>query len=127
MGAHEAHERLYLANATVLLAHQIDAAYWREWELFALPGGIQLFVVLNLPIVYAVLHGLRAIALGRPSGTALSWALVAAGLFAAGFHAFHLARGDDAFRLPVSIALLAATLLLSLAQAAALRTLLRRA
>lgn len=25
---------LYLANATVLITHEIDSAYWHEWELF---------------------------------------------------------------------------------------------
>jgi hypothetical protein len=117
VSARETHEWLYLANATVLLAHQVDAAYWREWELFALPGGIQLFVLLNLPIIFAVLAGQRALARRHPSGAAFSWALAGAGLFAAAFHSFHLLRGDEAFTLPVSLALLAATLLLSSAQA----------
>jgi hypothetical protein len=61
-----AHRHLYLANATVLLSHQVDAAYWREWTLFHLPGGIQLFVLLNVPIVVAVLVGLER--LGSPTG-----------------------------------------------------------
>jgi hypothetical protein len=26
-------EALYLANASVLLTHQIDAAYWHEWAV----------------------------------------------------------------------------------------------
>ncbi len=29
---------LCLLNVTVLLVHQIDAAYWHEWELFRIPG-----------------------------------------------------------------------------------------
>ena len=109
-------ERLYLANATVLLAHQVDAAYWHEWELFGLPGGIQLFVALNLPIVLVVLLGVRAHAAGRRSAAGYSWALAGAGGFAAVFHAAHLLRGDDAFALPISLALLAATAVLSAAQ-----------
>jgi len=109
-------EAVYLANALVLLAHQIDAAFWKEWTLFGLPGGIQLFVILNLPIIALALWGQRALALGQSSGTVLSWLLVAGGLFAAGFHSLHLLQGDEAFRLPVSLALLAATGGLSLAQ-----------
>ena len=109
-------EAVYLANAVVLLAHQIDAAFWKEWTLFGLPGGIQLFVVLNLPIIALVVWGQRSLALGQASGTLLSWLLVAGGLFAAGFHGLHLLRGDEAFRLPMSLALLVATGGLSLAQ-----------
>ena len=109
-------EAVYLANAVVLLAHQIDAAFWKEWTLFGLPGGIQLFVILNLPIIALVLWGQRSLALKQAGGTLLSWLLVAGGLFAAGFHGLHLLRGDEAFRLPMSLALLVATGGLSLAQ-----------
>ena len=110
-------ETLFFANAIVLLAHQIDAAFWHEWVLFGLPGGIQFFLLLNLPIIALVLYGQRCLALGRPSGKAFSWALAASGLFAAVFPGFHLLRGDEAFRLPFSLALLVATFVLSLAQA----------
>lgn len=119
------HERLYLANAVIVITHQIDAAYWHEWRLFNLPGGIGLFLLLNLPIVFSILYGARVVALGLRSGIVISWALVAGGLFAAGFHSFHLLRGDEAFTLPVSIALLATTLFLSVAQAAGLLMLQR--
>jgi hypothetical protein len=110
-------DRLYLANASVLLVHQMDAAYWNEWTLFALPGGLALYLVLNVPIALALLLGYGAVAARRPSAVGYSWLLVASGLFAAGFHAVHLWRGDPAFRAPVSLALLADTLLLSVLQA----------
>ena len=116
-------ETLFFANAIVLLAHQIDAAFWREWTLFGLPGGIQVFVLLNLPIVARVLYGQRCLALRRASGKTLSWALAASGLFAVVFHGFHLLQGDEAFRLPLSLALLGATCVLSLTQALALMVL----
>ena len=61
-------DRLLTANLTLLLAHQIDAAWWREWEMFALPGGIQLFVFLNILIVYPLLHGYARITEG-PHGS----------------------------------------------------------
>jgi 4-amino-4-deoxy-L-arabinose transferase-like glycosyltransferase len=120
------HERLYLANAAVLLVHQMDAAYWHEWRMFGLPGGISLYLILNIPIAFAVLAGYGAVAAGRKSAVPLSWLLVAAGMFAAVFHAFHLLRGDPAFRTPVSVALLADTFLLSAVQAGVLVALRRR-
>lgn len=109
-------EALFLINAIVLLSHQIDAAYWHEWTLFGIPGGIQVFVLLNIPIIALILFGQRALALGRPSGLPISWALAASGLFAAAFHGFHIWQGDPAFRTPVSLILLCATFVLSLAQ-----------
>ena len=111
---------LYLLNAAVLITHEIDSAYWHEWELFGVPGGIQFFLIFNLVGVLVLLHGQQALVLGRSSGRILSWVLVAGGLFAAIIHAFFLLEGDTAFRLPVSLALLAASFVLSLAQAAAL-------
>jgi len=56
---------LYLLNAAVLITHEIDSAYWHEWELFAMPGGIQLFLVLNLILVVFVLYGHQALVQGR--------------------------------------------------------------
>jgi hypothetical protein len=117
MEIRQVHNWLYSANATVLIAHQIDAAYWHEWELFGMPGGIQLFVILNLPIVFLVLYGQRVLALESKSSIVISCLLVASGLFAVGIHSFFLMQGDDAFRLPVSLGLLIGTLFLSPAQA----------
>jgi hypothetical protein len=114
------HERLYLANAAVLLVHQMDAAYWHEWALFGMPGGLALYLALNVPIALVVLAGYGAVAARRRSAVPFSWCLAAAGLFAAGFHAFHLWRGHPAFRAPVSLALLAGTALLSVVQAVVL-------
>jgi len=111
---------LYLLNATVLITHEIDSAFWQEWELFGLPGGIQLFLVLNLLIILLVLYGQQALVRGKPAGILMSWVLVAGGLFAAGIHSYFILSGDLAFRQPMSVFLLGATFLLSLLQGAAL-------
>ena len=111
---------LYLLNAAVLITHEIDSAYWREWELFGIPGGIQAFLGINLFLVLVILFGHQALALGRASGFMFSWMLAAGGIFAAVIHTFFLLKGSEAFTTPASLALLAATLVLSLAQAAAL-------
>lgn len=117
---------LYLLNAAVLITHEIDSAYWHEWELFGMPGGIQLFLVLNLLLVMLVLYGYQTLVQGRASGLVFSWLLVAVGLFAVTIHSYFLLQASEAFRLPVSLGLLAATFLLSLAQAVALLTLRRQ-
>ncbi|NJL40487.1 MAG: hypothetical protein HC840_17855 [Leptolyngbyaceae cyanobacterium RM2_2_4] len=111
---------LYLVNATILITHQIDAAYWHEWDLFRMPGGIQLNLLLNIPLVMLVLFGQQCLTQGRAAGFVFSWLLVAGGIIAVSIHSYFLLQGDDAFRLPVSLGLLASTFLLSLAQAIAL-------
>lgn len=111
---------LYLLNAAVLITHEIDAAYWHEWELFGIPGGIQTFLILNLLLVILILYGHQALALGRFSGFVLSWVLVAGSLFAVGIHTCFLLQGSDAFQLPASLALFVAALVLSLVQATVL-------
>jgi hypothetical protein len=107
----------YLVNAAILITHQIDAAYWHEWDLFGMPGGIQLNLLLNIPLVMLMLFGQQCLTQGRTAGIVFSWLLVAGGLIAAGIHSYFLFQGDDTFRLPVSLGLLATTFLLSLAQA----------
>ncbi len=116
---------LYLMNAAVLITHEIDSAYWNEWELFGIPGGIQLFLILNLLLVILVLYGHQALIQGRAIGLVFSWLLVAGGLFAVTIHSYYLLQASEAFRLPVSLGLLTATFFLSLAQAVALLTLRR--
>ena len=60
-------ERWYLATLLALILHQIDAAFWHEWDMFSVPGGIQGFLVFNLAAVGALLRGYRQVALAsRP-------------------------------------------------------------
>lgn len=118
---HRHPQRLFLANATVLITHQIDAAYWREWELFLLPGGNQVNLLLNLPIIALVLYAHGRVVAGLPSGLAYYKLLAALGFLTVGIHAFFFAQGNDSFRQPMSIALMAATCALSLWQIVELR------
>ena len=48
---------LYLANAILLIIHEIDSAFWKEWELFKLPGGINGFLILHFPLLFLILYG----------------------------------------------------------------------
>ncbi len=108
---------LYVVNATLLIVHEIDSAYWREWDLFGLPGGEAGFLAVHLPLVAVVVWGYGRLAAGARAGAALSVALAAAGVLAAALHAAFLLRGAPEFRAPASIGVLAATLLASLVQA----------
>ena len=49
---------VYLTNAVLLIVNEINSAYWKEWELFRLLGSISFFLLINLPLVALILHGL---------------------------------------------------------------------
>lgn len=112
-------KRLYIIDFALLAAHEVDSAYWREWELFGIPGGIQLFVLLNLPLFLLFTHGLVQLVERRRSGLWYSLGLATAGVAAAVIHGIFLALGDDGFRTPVSLAVLAAAGVVSVALAVA--------
>jgi hypothetical protein len=109
---------LYLANTLVLIVHEIDSAYWREWELFRLPGGEAGFLLLHFPLLFPVLYGLVLLDRGLLTGMILSLLVSLAGLFAFSIHTFFIHRGHPEFKTAVSQSILWATLLLSLAQLA---------
>jgi hypothetical protein len=109
---------LYLANAVVLILHEIDSAYWKEWELFRLPGGIAGFLALHVPLLFVVLYGMVMVGRQSPSGLIYSLILGSGGLFAFVIHLLFMARGGKEFRTPASLAILGAAFILSLIQIA---------
>lgn len=118
MDSHSWSSVLYAVNFALLITHQIDSAYWKEWELFRLPGGIQLNLVLNLVLLLAGLTGFALLLDDRTAGYVFALVVAGGGIFAFGIHSFFLLRGDERFRLPASIAILAAAAAVSPAQAA---------
>ena len=49
---------LYILNATLLLLHEIESAYEKEWEILKLPGKISGFLLLHIPIIILIFYGL---------------------------------------------------------------------
>jgi hypothetical protein len=109
---------IYLLNAVVLINHEIDSAYWREWELFRLPGGVTGFLLLHFPILFFVLYGLVQVREGTRAGLGFSMALAGSGLFAFCLHFWFIRRGRAEFTSSISRAILYLTLSLSVIQAA---------
>ena len=109
---------LYVVNATLLIVHEIDSACWQEWKLFKLPGGAAFFVCLHIPLVLIILLGLLFLAWGWMAGLVISAILGAGGIFAFIIHMTFIARGRHEFKTATSIAVLYATLVVSLAQLA---------
>lgn len=107
---------LYLLNFALLFTHEIDSAYWKEWELFGIPGGIQMFLVLNFLLLLVALIGFRQVLLGERYGNLFSPFLAASGAFAFSIHSYFILNGHREFTLPASLVLLVLILLVSLVQ-----------
>lgn len=107
---------LYLINAVLLITHEIDSAYWREWEMMRLPGGITGFLAIHLPLAFLILWGLVLIAQGSRLGLLFSFVLAGAGLVAFGVHSYFLVKGRPEFKTLMSMSILTATLVISIIQ-----------
>jgi hypothetical protein len=107
---------LYLINASLLIAHEIDSAYWKEWELFKLPGGAGFFVLLHVILVFIFLLGLVWLVQENSGGLVLSLILGVAGIGAFSIHTWFIRKGHQQFKTTVSQLVLIATLIASLIQ-----------
>ena len=108
---------IYLINSVLLINHEIDSAYWKEWDLFKLPGGITGFLILHIPIVFLVIYGLILVYQQYFIGLLFSLLLSMGGIFAFIIHTIFIKKGRKEFKVPISIFLLVSTLVVSLIQA----------
>jgi hypothetical protein len=94
---------LYVWTMAVCTVHVVDSAYWHEWEILGLPGGIQFFLVQSLILAVPFLVGLTKLAKGAQSGPV--YGIVLAGMGIAGFaiHAVLLLQGSPEFRNAASL------------------------
>jgi hypothetical protein len=109
---------IYLTNSVLLITHEIDSAYWEEWKLFKLPGSITGFLLLHIPLLFLILYGLVQVFQETFTGLIFSLLISASGLFAFTIHTILFRRGRDEFKVPISIFLLGAVLLVSIMQIA---------
>ncbi len=98
--------RLYILNSALLFTHEVDSGFWREWDLFGLPGGVSGFLVANFGLFLVAQVGFRSVILRKR--TRLLWAglLAMGGLLAALVHGSFLTAGTSQFRTTTSIGLL---------------------
>jgi hypothetical protein len=111
------YEILYALNFGLLFTHEIDSAYWREWNLFGIPGGIQFFLLVNFALFIAAIFGYSQLLKLKQSGYWFSLLLAAAGVFSFTIHTFFIFMGHSEFTLLGSELLLGIILLVSIAQA----------
>lgn len=107
---------LYLINSILLINHEIDSAYWKEWELFKLPGGINGFLIIHFPLLFLVLYGLVLVNRGIFAGLIFSLILSIGGLFAFGIHSYFIKKGHRQFTTIISRLILTATMITSIFQ-----------
>jgi hypothetical protein len=88
-----------LINAVLLITHEIDSAYWQEWELFGLREkfGKNLFVIVHIPLIFVVLVGLNLVWIPHTAGLIISISMAVCGLFAFFFHIYHLSKKRKEF------------------------------
>ena len=98
--------RSYFWTMLLLILHQVDAAYWREWEMFHVPGGIQGFLVFNLAAIALVLVGYRHVLLATPQAALYAGVCAALGAGTFLIHAGFALVGLEQFHLPLSMAIL---------------------
>ncbi|MFZ6640518.1 DUF6713 family protein [Undibacterium sp. TC4M20W] len=118
-------QAIFLLNATVLITHQIDAAFWHEWDLFHIPGGNQINLLLNLPIIALVLFAQGQVMANNKTVLCYYKLMAFLGFLTLAIHSAFFAVGSEAFMQPVSIALLIATTLLSSTQLFLLRSIVQ--
>jgi hypothetical protein len=107
---------LYVANLALLATHQADAAYWHEWDVFGVPGGLPFFLLFNVAAVALLGTGLVRVAEGSSSARGFAIVCAGVGLFTGALHAIFLGLDRTAFWAPESLGLLIAVLLTSIAQ-----------
>ena len=96
---------LYIADISLLLLHEIESAYWREWEILKLPGRISGFVLMHVPVIPLMLIGLMLISSGQTAGLWFAVAFGIIGLVPLIIHGFAV-RTSNRFNLFISSAIL---------------------
>ena len=99
-----------------MINHEIDSAYWKEWELFRLPGGINGFLIIHFPLLFLVLYGLVLVNREVFAGLIFSLILSGGGLFAFGIHSYFIKKGHRQFTTTISKLILRSTLITSIFQ-----------
>lgn len=108
---------VYLINSVLLINHEIDSAYWKEWCLFKLPGDITGFLILHFPILFLILYGLILVFKQSLAGLIFSLVLSCGGMFAFAIHTYFIKKGRDEFKSPISLFILTSLLIVSIVQA----------
>ena len=54
-------EIFFIINVTLLLLHEIESGYEKEWEILKIPGKLTGFLLLHIPIIILIFFGFYCI------------------------------------------------------------------
>ena len=108
--------KIVVLNLSLLITHQVDAAYWHEWEMFLIPGGIQFFDIFNLVVFVILLACFISVIQRKKSGFVSSLIIAAVSGVVLPIHTGFALAGFNEFSLPISIAAIIGTFIASLWQ-----------
>ncbi len=91
----------YILNASLLLLHEIESAYEKEWEILKLPGKITGFLLLHIPILLLLFYGLIEIQKQSMIGLIVGLIVGFGGLIPFAVHKIIVKRSDH-FNNPIS-------------------------
>ena len=70
----------FVANACLIMLHELESAYLKEWQILKLPGGITGFVWLHVPILVFLFWGALEVSRQTVAGSVIALIAGAGGL-----------------------------------------------
>ncbi len=107
---------LYILTISLLMLHEIDSTFWKEWVLFRLPGGYNSFLWLHLPLFILAFLGFYGLIEKLRYGYTTSLIFSFTGIFAFLIHNILIMKGNPEFRTKSSQIILVLLLLSSVGQ-----------
>jgi len=104
----------YILNALLLINHEIDSAYWNEWKLFRMKGGIGGFLAFNVIAVFIAIVGIVPVYLQTFAGVIFSWLMALTGILTFCIHITFMAKGRKEFKTFPSLVILSGILIVSI-------------
>lgn len=101
---------LYILNATLLILHEIESGYEKEWEILKLPVKLTGFLLLHVPILFLFFYGLIEVYKETTAGTVVAFISGTGGLIPFFVHKVFVKK-KGAFDKPISNALIYINLL----------------
>ena len=104
----------YILNAGLLLLHEMESAFEKEWEILKLPGHITGFLLLHIPIIIILFYGALEIETYSQVGIIIGIISGIGGVMPFMVHKI-LVKRKDHFNLPISHILIYGNLLVGIA------------
>jgi len=92
---------IYILNATLLIVHEIESGYEKEWEILKLPGKLTGFLIMHIPLLILLFYGLIELYKETTFGIVVSIVSGFGGLLPFMVHKVFVKK-EDRFNQPVS-------------------------